>query len=152
MFIASSPRNLKILGLIVVCFSLLGTIWYHDSEVACRIDHLDRCFSKHPSAEIPSSTASFKHRNIAIATSFVLHFDVWLPLAWTLERVTQGVEGSSIQAYAQTPFAHGFAQISDELGLYHGTVKDYQAIIADLQANEGDGGIDMIILPTSLFE
>ena len=62
------------------------------------------------------------------------------------------VKGTSVEAYAHTPFAHGFAEISEELGLYHRTVKDYQAIISDLRANEGEGAIDMVILATSIYE
>lgn len=57
-----------------------------------------------------------------------------------------------MQVYAQTPFAHGFGEISDELGLYRGSIKNYEAIIADLRGNEGDGGIDVVIFPTSIIE
>lgn len=155
MFHSSSSWRLRAIGITAACLIMLTTSWYRDSEIVCHAANgsqfcTDRRQQFHSGSTNHSD--SFKHRNIAIATCFVLHFDVWLPVAWTLQRVMQGIENSKVQAYAQTPFAHDFGAISDQLGLYQGSVKDYQAIIADLRANEGDGGIDMVILATAVFE
>ena len=130
---------------------ILGMLWYGDSEALCHVSR-GRVSLAQQTIQIAHNTHLFKHHHIAIATSFDLHFDVWLPVAWTLQRLLRGIEGTSVQAYAKTPFAHGFGEISDQLGLYYGIVKDYEAIIADLRANEGDGGIDLVILPTAIIE
>ncbi|KZP07911.1 hypothetical protein FIBSPDRAFT_272137 [Athelia psychrophila] len=157
MLSSSSSWRIKASGITAACAIILLTFWYHDSEAVCRIANGRRfCADRHqPPNPAPSShlnSYSFKHRNIAIATTFGYHFDVWLPVAWTLQRIMRGVEGGAVQVYAQTPFAHGFGEISDNLGLYRGSIKDYEAIIADLRANEGDGGIDMVIFPTSIID
>ncbi|KAF7974649.1 hypothetical protein HWV62_11526 [Athelia sp. TMB] len=125
-------------------------LWYGDSEALCRVSRGRVCQGR--TIQVLHNPHLFKHRHIAIATSFGFHFDVWLPVAWTLQRLLRGVEGTLVQVYAETPFAHGFGEISDQLGLYHGTVKDYETIIADLRANEGDGEIDMVILPTAIAD
>ncbi|KZP29682.1 hypothetical protein FIBSPDRAFT_815775 [Athelia psychrophila] len=154
MPISTSPKGVKIIGLVIACILVLSAIWYHDSDAVCRLSRGQFCLDQHQPLEVVHNRYAFKHRNVAFSTTFVLHFDVWLAVTWTLQRVwkLQGVEGGSMQAYAQTPYAHGFQEISDQLGLYYGSVKDYQAIIADLKANEGDGGIDMVILGTAIYD
>lgn len=152
---STSSWSKRAFAIATACAIILITFWYKDSEIVCHVAKGRQfCSDRHQSLNLAPSghLDSFKHRNIAIATTFGLHFDVWLPVAWTLQRILRDVEDSSVQVYAQTPFAHGFGNISDELGLYRGSIKDYDAIIADLRANEGDGGIDMVLLPTSLFE
>ena len=152
MLISPTTRSFKACALAAATSILiLGMLWYGDSGTLCRVSRGRVCLAQQ-TIQVAHNTHLFKHHHIAIATAFGLHFDVWLPVAWTLQRLLRGVEGTSVQAYAETPFAHGFGEISDQLGLYHGTVKDYEAIIADLRSNEGDGGIDLVILPTSIIE
>lgn len=155
MLNSSISWRIKAFGIATACAIILITFWYTDSEIVCRVANgRQLCSDRHQPLKLASSghLNSFKHHNIAIATTFGLHFDVWLPVAWTLQRIMRGVESSAVQVYAETPFAHEFGEISDGLGLYRGSIKDYEAIIADLRANERDGGIDTVILPTSIFE
>jgi hypothetical protein len=83
------------------------------------------------------------HHNIAVASVYDYHFDVYLALVWTLERVIKG--HGSVQVYAATPFAFGFQNISNELGLYRGAIKDPNDLLNDIRRNTA---IDMVIFGT----
>jgi hypothetical protein len=85
--------------------------------------------------------------NVALASNFGFHFDVYLPLAWSIQRVLQG-QGHA-QVYASTPFGFNFQNVSDELGLYRGHFKGPGDLIDDIRLNPSDGrGIDIVILGT----
>ncbi|KAJ6623988.1 hypothetical protein B0H10DRAFT_1785286 [Mycena sp. CBHHK59/15] len=60
----------------------------------------------------------------------------------------QNRSGGTVEVYAPLPFAFEFQKVVETLQLYHGEVKDPEALISDLNSNVGDGGIDMVILGT----
>ncbi|KAG5219809.1 Translation initiation factor component [Salix suchowensis] len=64
-------------------------------------------------------TPAVRRKNVAIASTFGFHHDVFLALAWTMKRVLGPTDGA-VQVYARTPYAFGFQEIVDELGLYKG--------------------------------
>lgn len=154
MLFPTNRRGVKTIGLATACIIVLSTVWYHESEAICRLSRGQFCLDQYQQLEVVHHDYAFKHHNIAFSTTFEHHFDVWLAVTRTLQNVwqLQGVEGVSMQAYAPTPYPRGFQEISDQLGLYYGSVKDDRAIIADLKANGGDGGIDMVILGSAGYE
>lgn len=89
------------------------------------------------------------HKNIAIASSFGYHFDVYLAAAWTLRRVMQQ---GNVQLYTPTPYYFDFQRIIDGYDLYSGSVKDYEDLTLDIMDNSGEGGIDLVILGTCEIE
>ncbi|KAJ8519067.1 hypothetical protein ONZ45_g3952 [Pleurotus djamor] len=98
-------------------------------------------------ADVALATQPIRHRNIAIASTFGFHHDVYLALAWTMERVMN--KHGKLQVYANLPFAYAFQDIVDQLGLYHGEVKPTPELIPAMKELGGDGGgIDMLILGT----
>ncbi|KAG9224550.1 hypothetical protein CCMSSC00406_0002299 [Pleurotus cornucopiae] len=88
-----------------------------------------------------------RRKNIAIASTFGFHHDVFLALAWTMKRVL-GAAGGAVQVYARTPYAFGFQEIVDELGLYTGPVKTPEELVQDITRNNGEGSIDLVVLGT----
>lgn len=101
-------------------------------------------FHSPPCSAILSATRV--HQNIAIASDFGFHYDVYLAVAWTLERVMKG--RGSVQVYADTPYFFNFSNMSDELGLYHGSFKKPAELIPDIQ----NSPIDMVIFGTCEME
>ena len=89
-------------------------------------------------------------KNIAVASGFGAHFDVYMALVWTLERVMKN-EGK-VQVYARTPFMFDFNRIVEEYHLYNGTFKHHDDLLRDINNDAGDGGIDMVILGTCEIE
>jgi hypothetical protein len=89
--------------------------------------------------------ATRAHENIAVASD-ILHYDVYLPLVWTLQRVMKG--HGNVQVYARLPFLHNFKKISEELGLYHGSVKKPGDLIKDVEST----AIDMVVIGTCELE
>jgi hypothetical protein len=89
--------------------------------------------------------ATFVHSNIAVASNFGYHFDVYLPLVWSIQRALKG--RGHVQVYASTPFGFNFQNVSQELGLYHGHVREPKDLINDIRSSP-EGGIDMVVLGT----
>ncbi|KAF8332974.1 hypothetical protein F5887DRAFT_986203 [Amanita rubescens] len=87
-----------------------------------------------------------KHKRIAIASDIGHHHDVYLALAWTLERVMKG--RGQLDVYARTPLSFGFGKVVQQLGLYHGVIRDPQQLFLDLADSGSDDAIDMVILGT----
>jgi hypothetical protein len=95
-----------------------------------------------------TSPQTFVHKNIAVASVFGFHFDVWLALVWTIERVWKG--HGHVQVYADAPpFFYDFDTILDRLSLYHGSIKNPTELIKDLHQNTA---IDMVIFGTCVIE
>ncbi|KAF9493156.1 hypothetical protein BDN71DRAFT_1419911 [Pleurotus eryngii] len=88
-----------------------------------------------------------RRKNVAIASTFGFHHDVFLALAWTMKRVLGPTDGA-VQVYARTPYAFGFQEIVDELGLYKGPVKTPEELVQDITRNNDEGSIDLIVLGT----
>ncbi|KAF4571606.1 hypothetical protein EYR36_008948 [Pleurotus pulmonarius] len=88
-----------------------------------------------------------RRKHVAIASAFGFHHDVYLALAWTMKRV-MGPSGGAVQVYARTPYAFGFQEIVDELGLYNGPVKTPEELVKDITQHGGEGSIDLVVLGT----
>ncbi|KAJ6458883.1 hypothetical protein DFH09DRAFT_1231861 [Mycena vulgaris] len=94
-----------------------------------------------------------KRHRVAVASTFGFHFDVYLSLVWTLQRVMDKSQtGGTVEVYAPQPFGFDFQRIVDTLQLYHGEVKSPEALIDDINSNMGDGGIDLVVLGTCEFD
>jgi len=106
--------------------------WYGWTKGTCGFD----------SANCPTQM----HQNIAVASSVGFHFDVYMAVVWSLERVMKG--NGSVQVYAPSPFPHDFEQIVDRLGLYHGHIKNPTDLISDM----ANTNISLLIIGTCEFE
>ncbi|KAF7312498.1 hypothetical protein MIND_00263500 [Mycena indigotica] len=83
---------------------------------------------------------------VAVASYFGFHFDVYMALVWTLERVM--AQSGAVEVYAEQPFGFDFQNIVDDLRLYRGAVKPPDRLVSDIRANMGTGGIDLVVLGT----
>jgi len=90
-----------------------------------------------------------KHSNIAIASGFGFHFDVYMTVAWTIQRMKEPV---TLAVYTELPFQHDFQRIIDDYGIYTGPYKPPSELLQDVTSTTGDGAIDMIILGTCEIE
>jgi hypothetical protein len=93
-----------------------------------------------------------KRHRVAIASLFFGHFDVYMALAWTLQRVMGRSKTGSVEVYIPTPFGFKFQTIVDNLRLYRGKTKSTDDFIKAINSNMGDGGIDTVVLGTCEFE
>lgn len=100
--------------------------------------------------ETENSAYSPKRRNIVIASFFGYHFDVYMTIAWTLERVLANTPGSVIQVFAP-PFFYGFQKIVNDLGLYHGQVRDPEQLLSYI-TDHTNGVVDTVFLGTCEFD
>jgi hypothetical protein len=107
------------------------------------------CSSLAPSSYDTSQLLNHPQRrkNIAMVSRFGFHFDVYLALVSSLEQAMD--DRGSIQVYAPSPFEYNFQTMVDQLGLYHGTVKDPDNFLGDLAASDS---IDMVIMGTCEIE
>ncbi|KAJ7928860.1 hypothetical protein B0H13DRAFT_2544704 [Mycena leptocephala] len=78
-----------------------------------------------------------KRHRVAIASLFFGHFDVYMALAWTLQRVMGRSKTGTIV---------------DNLRLYRGKTKSTDDFIKAINSNMGDGGIDTVVLGTCEFD
>jgi hypothetical protein len=97
-----------------------------------------------------SSSQPQVRKNIALATHFGLHQDVMVALAWTIERVMKN--NGTLSIYAPWPPPFGLEDIVNDLGLFHGVVKQDPELMRDILSDPGPGGIDMIIFGTCEVE
>jgi len=91
------------------------------------------------------------HKNVVVASGFGAHFDVYLAVAWTLQRVMPKDQGS-LQVYAPTPFFFKFQDVVDRYQLYEGEIKHFNDLLGDIKSVGEDGGIDLLILGTCEIE
>ncbi|OBZ71969.1 hypothetical protein A0H81_08138 [Grifola frondosa] len=153
------PRRLLLAGLAVVVFlaafwSLLPESsipakateeWWHPINDSTNTSH---SLHNQPVPELPLR----KRHNVAVASTFVHHFDVYMALVWTLELVLQPkYDGENsdgpIHVFAP-PFGFGFQSVVDRLQLYHGVRGLPEALVPHIVGQPGDGGIDMVVLGT----
>ncbi|KAJ6478976.1 hypothetical protein C8R45DRAFT_1006390 [Mycena sanguinolenta] len=88
-----------------------------------------------------------RHR-IAVATTYSPHMDVYMSLAWTLQRVMDhNPPGGTVEVYAP-PFPYDFQTVVEQLGLYRGVVKKPDAFMDAINDNIGDDGVDTVVLGT----
>lgn len=123
---------------LLLLFIIASLLWHKQHEDAHSV-HSCQCPSETP-ATLPTTLL---HQNIAVASVFGWHFNVYLPLVWSMQRVLKGQ--GNVQVYADTPFEHNFQNLSDELGPYHGSFKTPPELISDLRRNPA---IDMVVFGT----
>ncbi|KAF8206217.1 hypothetical protein K438DRAFT_1816815, partial [Mycena galopus ATCC 62051] len=76
-----------------------------------------------------------KRHRVAVASTFGFHFDVYMSLVWTLERVMgRNSTGGVVEVYAPDEFGFGFQTIT------------FDELIEAINGNMGDGGIDLVVL------
>ncbi|KAH9476941.1 hypothetical protein JR316_0010857 [Psilocybe cubensis] len=136
-----APRRRVVMGIIAGLILFLP-IWRFEvlqetipPSIQASVDRFN--FMKNKSPQI--------RNNIAIASSFGFHFDVYLAVAWTLQRV---MRQGSVQLYTPTPYYFDFQTIIDKYDLYRGSVKDYEDLSKDIMDNSVNGGFDLVILGT----
>jgi hypothetical protein len=120
-------------------------LWSYKGETRwqCRLSFsVSGCLNQTP-ALLPATRA---HQNIAVASEFPFHFDVYFALVWSLERVMKGY--GSVQIYADLPSFFDFQTIVDILRLYHGSVKNSADLIYDIE----NTAIDMVVIGTCEIE
>ena len=91
-----------------------------------------------------------KRRNVVVGSVFPHHFDVYMTVVWTLERVLSSIPDSQVHVFAE-PFNYGFQSLVDRLGLYHGRRRGTNELVPFLSTEEG-GAVDMIVLGTCEVE
>ncbi|PPQ76793.1 hypothetical protein CVT24_011336 [Panaeolus cyanescens] len=99
-----------------------------------------------------------KRQRVAIASTFGYHFDVYLALAWTMQRVMSrppnpaahdlGGNGT-VAVYTPEPEFHfGFDKIIDALGLFKGDIKPSENLFDDLDKVVDGHKVDLVVLGT----
>lgn len=131
--------------LVTICSSL----WYRKDTIIRHVSLQVGGATTCPNPTPVIHPATFVHSNIAVASNFGYHFDVYLPLVWSIQRALKG--RGHVQVYASTPFGFNFQNVSQELGLYHGHVREPKDLINDIRSSP-EGGIDMVVLGTCEIE
>ena len=104
-----------------------------------------------PANPLKLQSIPLMRKNVVVASAFGAHFDVYMAVAWTLQRIMRKDEGN-LQVYAATPFLFNFQEVVDRYGLYEGEVKDPNNLLSDIKNDGGDSGIDLLILGTCEVE
>ena len=112
-----------------------------------------------PPSPPPPPLPPVRRRNVAIATAFGFHFDVYMAFAKTLGDVMDALESDggaragTVNIFAPD-FQLGFQDVTDELGLWkHRGVREApEKLIEYLDADPGDGGIDLVVFGTCEVE
>jgi len=135
----SSRRKFFAIAAVLLFILIAGSLWYKDDTLCQLSIRIPTCTSQNAAA----SSQTFVYQNIVVASDFVFHFDVWLALVWTIQRVMKG--HGHVQVYGPTPFAYDFDTIVDKLGLYHGSIKNPAELMNDIRGNTA---IDLVIFGT----
>ncbi|PPQ87891.1 hypothetical protein CVT25_001233 [Psilocybe cyanescens] len=130
----------RILGAILALFLLIFTIRQFQAHSPRHYTLSNQQLSEDLLQKFPQ-----KRKNVAVASTFGYHFDVYMTVAWTLQRVMK--EGK-VQVYTPGPFYFDFQRIIDSYNLYDGTYKDYNTLVQDVTGVSDEGGIDLIVLGT----
>ncbi|KDR85773.1 hypothetical protein GALMADRAFT_386327 [Galerina marginata CBS 339.88] len=145
-YCTTKASRYRVIGFIVLGFIILGSLWRYQGV----FDSSRRVLlGEHVLASDPLESVPLTHKNIAVASTFGFHFDVYMTVAWTLQRVMKG-EGN-VHVYGPQPFYYDFGRIVDEYGLFNGTVKDDKELMSDILV-DGDGAIDLLVLGTCEIE
>jgi len=91
------------------------------------------------------------HKNVVVASAFPWHYDIYMPVAWTLGQIMLKDQGT-LQVYAPMPFAFGYQEVMDQYGVYGGEIKSDNDLLRDIKSGGNDGGIDLVILGTCEIE
>ncbi|KAH9479942.1 hypothetical protein JR316_0008539 [Psilocybe cubensis] len=137
---SGNASKYRILGAIVALIILLFTIRQFQSHDAGQYTLSNNQLSEEVVLDSPQI-----RKNVAVASTFGFHFDVYMAVVWTLQRVMR--EGK-VQVYTPGPFYFDFQRIVETYNLYNGTYKSSDTLMEDVTSVEGDGSIDLIILGT----
>ncbi|PPQ75088.1 hypothetical protein CVT24_010153 [Panaeolus cyanescens] len=166
-----SRSRFLLVGLVFVLFTSF-LVWYNDITSWNDINPSRFRTSIGPSHSSSSTTSSDctvrlqqnlrsipqKRQRVAIASTFGYHFDVYLALAWTMQRVMSrlpnpaahdlGGNGTVAVYTPESEFHFGFNKIIDALGLYKGEIKPSENLFDDLDKAMDGHKIDLVVLGT----
>lgn len=142
------PSKAFTITTVVLIVTISSSLWYRDDAIL--IPHVSFGGTACSNTKSVIHPTTLVHSNIAVASNFAYHFDVYLPLVWSIQRVLKGA--GHLQVYAPTPFGFNFQNVSDELGLYRGHIKEPQDLIHDIRSSPEGDAIDMVILGTCEIE
>ncbi|KDQ54573.1 hypothetical protein JAAARDRAFT_38258 [Jaapia argillacea MUCL 33604] len=91
------------------------------------------------------------HKNVAVASMFPFHEDVYLTIVQQMEDLLAPYDGR-VQVYSPTPLPYGFQDIVDDLELYSGSFKAPKDFLPALQSTQFDKPIDLVLLGTCNFD
>ncbi len=150
----AAALTLGILWLLSYSFSSLGSSDYtgigrsHFNQAQAEFE------ASHPPTTPHDPAPALRRRNITFASSFVYHGDVYMTLAKSMGDIfdAEDVPGQ-INVFAQ-PFPFGFEEVVEDLHLWthRGVRAQHDDFIPFLNAETGDGGVDLIILGTCQYE
>jgi hypothetical protein len=148
-----SRRQIVLFGCLIVLPFLLWSFVTLNEEYSLSGTALSAsiCSAILPSKQEKLVVPQKRHR-VAVASTFGFHFDVYMALVWTLQRVMDRSQTGSVEIYTPAPFNFEFQTIVDNLQLYRGETKTSDELIEAINSNMGDGGIDMVVLGTCEFE
>lgn len=144
MFLPKSRYPLLILVVLAISLLILSASFreraFHNTSVF-QPENADA-----PADSVGSGTTGFNHTNIAISSTFGAHHDVYMAVAWTIERVLKS--HGTVQVYGGYPFSYGFSSIIEDYGLYHGTFRHPDELVPDILSGLEDKQYDLVILGT----
>ena len=97
-----------------------------------------------------STSGSIVRQHIVVASSFPHHFDVFLAVVWSLERVLSSLPQSRVRVFAE-PFDYGFQDIVVNLGLYSGQRQGSADFLPFLRSDNGRS-VNLVVLGTCEIE
>ncbi|KAF8917421.1 hypothetical protein CPB85DRAFT_1431339 [Mucidula mucida] len=136
--LSAKIRPLSFLAVTLTLLLLLLGLFFTSSEQDYfRLSLATQCERQrglsHEKQHVDLGTSPLRRKNIAIASSFGYHHDVYMAVAWTIERVIRKRSAHGhLQVYANTPFNRYGFQVIEKLGLYHGTFRKPEELIKDL--------------------
>ena len=150
-----------IILLVLLLLVLFTTLTEHDSRlglVGLSSFHLTDCPRPKTgddlvldglAGEIVPSTTGLRRKNVAVASSFGAHFDVYMTVAWTIARVFErSSTPGHVQVYADAPFGFGFQKVVEDLGLSRGTYRDPRDLVPDILSGRENTQFDLIVFGT----
>ena len=142
-----TSRNILFIG--ITLFLVLLSLYSYPSLISPRPWQLLQCPPKNESNDAHLSTPVKRH-NVVVASHFGYHFDVYMALTWTLERVTK----NPVTVYVtEQPFHHRYNEFLDNSGLHRGPILSLRDLFHDLTTVPANGRmIDMVIFGTCEVE
>jgi hypothetical protein len=130
-----APR-LRVLSLLLAGIFFIGTLRLFTDPLS----------HHHPLLSLSHRAGTTVRRNIAVASRFPFHFDVYMTVVWTLDRIMK--EGK-VHVYSDGPFRFDFQTISESYGLFNGELKHQANFLDEMRE---DDSIDLVILGTCEVE
>ena len=136
-----------------ICCSLLsvGAVWWMDILAAVHRTPLaiQPAASSSSTSQLAAELSKLPRRriNVAVASDFGFHYDVYLTLVGTMQRAMNGA--GSFSVYAPLPLGFDFQTVVDKFGLYHGPpIQSFDALLSDLETSS----VDLILIGTCEVE